>query len=241
MKIATVFGIPVRLHWSFLGLVGTYLAFRVWTSGLVAGAYALVLAVALFTTVVLHELGHATAARAYGIRTAHITLYPFGGVAAITRPPRSPSEELVIALAGSAVNFALLFASGMLWLFFGGQALLTLAAINLVMGVFNLIPAFPMDGGRVLRALLTRPLGHYRASLVSIRIGQGFAWVFIALALVARAPGLALIGGFLLLVLRLERRRLASRPHIGRPDLVARARRTRPFTHPTPPFTRPVG
>ena len=123
----------------------------------------------VFGCVLLHELGHALMARRFGIQTRDITLYPIGGVARLERMPRAPGAELLIALAGPAVNFAIAAAllpllirgrdelvslSSMLGLF-----LESLLSVNLILGLFNLIPAFPMDGGRVLRALLSGWLG----------------------------------------------------------------------------------
>ncbi|MCU0702751.1 MAG: site-2 protease family protein [Fimbriiglobus sp.] len=123
---------------------------------------------AIFGCVALHELGHALAARGYGIRTRDITLYPIGGVARLERMPERPSAEIVIALAGPAVNVVLAVLLGGLWL--AGRAvggdfesasgwlndfIARLALANVALGVFNMIPAFPMDGGRVLRAFLS--------------------------------------------------------------------------------------
>ena len=206
MHLATLFGIPIRLHWSFLALMAG-IAVWVGPSGILP---AMVLAVGLFGSVLLHELGHALAARRYGIQTAHITLYPFGGIAAILQLPRNPLQEFVIAVAGPAVNGALFVLFGALWLGFGGQLLGWLALINIGMGLFNLIPAFPMDGGRVLRALLATQIGWVRASDLAIKIGSGFAWVFVGLGLLSGSFNLVLIGGFLLIALAAERRRLAA-------------------------------
>ena len=143
MEIASAFGIPIRLHWSFLAVLAGIL---VW-AGPGAWIGTLGLTIGLFGSVLLHELGHALAARYYGIETAHITLYPFGGVAAITQMPRNPLQ------AGLFVVF------GALYLTLGSWVAGGLAMMNLAMGLFNLIPAFPMDGGRVLRALLATRMG----------------------------------------------------------------------------------
>lgn len=182
-KIGRIAGIDLFLHPTFLIL----LAFvgLTYQDGLAAVA----LVSAVFGCVVLHELGHALMARRFGIRTADITLYPIGGVARLERMPRAPGAELLIALAGPAVNVALalfFLALGMLLgALVGGLGgalaaglLSTLVAVNLVLALFNLIPAFPMDGGRVLRAVLSGWLGRVRATRVAAQIGQVLAMVF---------------------------------------------------------------
>lgn len=198
MRIANVAGIPVRLHWSFLALVAGWGLFSLVTLGPSGLLETAVLMGGLFTSVVLHELGHAMAARSFGIQTAHITLFPFGGIAAIRSMPRNPFQEGVIALAGPAVNGVLALAFGALWLTFGGWWLGTFALLNVVMGVFNLIPAFPMDGGRLFRAALTPSLGWTRASRVAITTGRVFAVLFLLGALVFGQFSLGLVGVFLL-------------------------------------------
>lgn len=208
MHVTHLAGIPVRLHWSFLALFAAFAGWALLTGGLVGLASTVLVGVALFVSVVLHELGHALAARAYGIGTDNITLYPFGGIASITGQPKTAREELVIAVAGPAVNAALFGVFAVLWAVFGGKILLTIAAINLSMGVFNMIPAFPMDGGRVLRAALSTRLGWFRASDLAMRIGKGFAWAFIAAGVVWFSPSLLLVGGFLLVAIASERRRM---------------------------------
>jgi Zn-dependent protease len=176
-KIGRVEGIDLYLHPTFLLLLAYTLAFS-------GGLLATLLTAAVFGCVLLHELGHALMARHYGIRTEDITLYPIGGVARLERMPRSAGPELLIALAGPAVN--LVIAGG---LFLGlelagpgsanmvGNFLFQLMAINLGLALFNLLPVFPMDGGRVLRAILSAPLGRLRATSVAASIGQ-----FIAIA-----------------------------------------------------------
>jgi Zn-dependent protease len=142
---------------------------------------------AMFGCVLLHELGHALAARRFGIGTVDITLYPIGGVARLQRMPRAPGAELVIALAGPAVNFVIATAIGVL--FFAAAAGLGLTwsldsflgqllVVNVGLGLFNLIPAFPMDGGRVLRASLSTMLGRAQATRVASIVGQVLAVLF---------------------------------------------------------------
>ncbi|MEZ4238241.1 MAG: site-2 protease family protein [Myxococcota bacterium] len=211
MHIASPFQIPLRLHWSFLGLYAGIVGYGAWLHGLTGALAFGAFALGAFASVVLHELGHALAARRYGIGTNHITLYPWGGVAAIEGMPEDPDQEIVIALAGPAVNFALAGIGGWAWLLFGQQVLMAFVGANLVMGVFNLIPAFPMDGGRVLRSVLAKWMGWDEASRVSLKIGRVFAWLFLALSLPLKSPSLLLVGGFLHVALNAERAQLVAR------------------------------
>jgi Zn-dependent protease len=176
-KVGRVAGIDVYIHATFL------LIFLIFGGGPHA-IVNLLLVLSMFGCVLLHELGHALMARRFGIDTADITLYPIGGVARLRRMPRAPGAELMIALAGPAVNFVIaasiftLTATGVLGLLapawmeaFCWELLL----VNLGLGLFNLLPAFPMDGGRVLRALLSGWLGRARATTIAARIGQFLA------------------------------------------------------------------
>ncbi len=144
----------------------------------------------LFTIVVLHELGHALTARRFGISTREITLLPIGGVARLERIPQEPRQELLVALAGPAVNlclallcFALLgatyeFSALTNWHPVGWDLLANLMWANILIACFNLRPAFPMDGGRVLRALLAMRWGHARATHVAANLGRAMAYLF---------------------------------------------------------------
>ncbi len=176
-KLGRVAGIDLFLHPTFLLIL---------IPGLTGGLSPLFI-VALFGCVVLHELGHALMARRFGIETLDITLYPIGGVARLRRMPRAPGAELLIALAGPAVNFAIVAGLlGLELLGIGGLEsdlqlggfLASLMLVNLVLGLFNLIPAFPMDGGRVLRALLTGWVGRVRATTIAATIGRALALAF---------------------------------------------------------------
>ena len=176
-KLGRVAGIDLFLHPTFLLIL---------LPGM-TGNLSPLLIVALFGCVVLHELGHALMARRFGIETLDITLYPIGGVARLQRMPRAPGAELLIALAGPAVNFAIVAGLlGLQLLGIGGMEsdswlggfLASLMLVNLMLGLFNLIPAFPMDGGRVLRALLSSWVGRVRATSIAATIGRTLAVVF---------------------------------------------------------------
>jgi Zn-dependent protease len=180
-KLGRVAGIDVFLHPTFLLL----LAYVALTQG---GIGSVLLVSSVFGCVLLHELGHALTARRFGIETEDITLYPIGGVARLRRMPRAPGAELLIAVAGPAVNLLIVLALSTLqglgvfgspW---SGDFVYTfvelLVSINLVLALFNLIPAFPMDGGRVLRALLSSWIGRERATMIAAGIGRGLALLF---------------------------------------------------------------
>jgi len=180
-RLGSPFGIPVNLHLTFLLLLG-FLGLGEWAGGGFAAALSMVVTIsAVFGVVVLHEFGHALTARWFGIATRDVTLYPIGGVARLERMPRDPSQEMWIALAGPAVNLAI---AGLLgaWLaltgFAGGDLVSRLIAINLGLAVFNMLPAFPMDGGRVLRAVLARRVGHLAATETAAMVGKGMALLF---------------------------------------------------------------
>ena len=169
-KLGQVAGIDLYVHATFLLI---FLVFPGVFDGGPLSPWNVLLVLSVFGCVLLHELGHALMARRFGIQTRDITLYPIGGVARLERMPRAPGAELLIALAGPAVNFAI--AAVLLPLLFLGTDefaslsmiglfLESLLSINLFLGLFNLVPAFPMDGGRVLRACLSNWLGRLRAT-----------------------------------------------------------------------------
>ena len=176
--LARIAGIKTRVHASF-GLLLLWVAFSAYRStGSGLGALLGVLFVLLmFGAVLLHELGHALTARRYGIPTRAITLYPIGGVAEILGPPRTPKQEIAIAAAGPAVNFVLAALFGSLTLLLPEIGLVSmfvsaLAWANLGLGLFNLLPAFPMDGGRILRAAISKRFGPLRATIYAAGLGK---------------------------------------------------------------------
>ncbi len=190
-KLGRFAGIDVYVHATFLLLIGWvgishWLEHQSW--GEVFNGILFILA--LFACVVLHEYGHALTARKYGIRTRDITLYPIGGVARLERMPEKPIEELWVALMGPAVNvviaaalFAYLFlTNGLVPLnqltVASGSFLERLMTVNISLVLFNLIPAFPMDGGRVLRAILAMRMDYVRATQIAANVGQGLALLF---------------------------------------------------------------
>ena len=190
-RVGTLVGIPLRVHASFwLLLAWIALAHVLRGHGAAEAAAGLALVVIVFASVILHELGHALVARRFGIRTRDITLLPIGGVAQLERMPEKPSQELLVALAGPGVNIAIaggLF--GVLALLngpiglaslqvVGGPLLTKVMWVNLMLAGFNLLPAFPMDGGRVLRAALSMRVGRSHATEVATRVGQSIAILF---------------------------------------------------------------
>ena len=190
-KIGTFSGIDVFIHATFLLIIG-WVGLSYWqqTRTLAGTLEGILFTLLLFGCVVLHEYGHALTARRYGIKTSDITLYPIGGVARLERMPEKPIQEFWVALAGPAVNviiavllYAWLIVSGSLaplagLSMTGGSFIERLLLINLSLVVFNLIPAFPMDGGRVLRSLLALRLEYTRATQIAATIGQGMALLF---------------------------------------------------------------
>jgi len=193
LRIGSLFGIPIRVHATFLILLVWFGASSPAEGGGFLGGVVFLLM--LFGCVVLHELGHAMTARRYGVRTSEIVLYPIGGVARLDHMP-SGKAELVIALAGPAVNLVLavlIFAGLKLGhadvprsapeLLLSAPLAAQLLGANLTLLVFNLIPAFPMDGGRVLRGGLSIFLGQRRATTIASRVGQGVAVLFAIVAI----------------------------------------------------------
>ncbi len=197
-QIGSVFGIGVYLHFTFLILLGAFgIAPLLRGDSIVYSVANIVTVTMLFGIVVLHELGHALAARRFGIPTRDITLLPIGGVARLERMPEDPKQELVVALAGPAVNVVLalgayLVAGPAVWSRVGSHVFdigfpspSLFFQVNVVLAVFNMIPAFPMDGGRVLRAILAFGMDHVLATRIASFFGQGFALLFLLYGLLS--------------------------------------------------------
>src|SRR6266705_1682365 len=189
VNIGTIAGTAVRIHVTFLLFLVWIFVASYMSGGPQAAWNSTAFMVLLFVCVLLHEFGHILTARAFGVATPDVTLLPIGGVARLERIPEEPGQEFLIAIAGPAVNVVITLAL----VVFAGASLDAahlgavensrfslidrLAAVNLFLAVFNMIPAFPMDGGRVLRALLAIKLGFTRATSVAATIGQWFAFV----------------------------------------------------------------
>jgi Zn-dependent protease/predicted transcriptional regulator len=213
LKIITIKGISVYLHFTFL-------IFVVWLSVvyLISGMqwqqlmWSLIFLFSVFACIVLHEYGHAFVASWFGINAKKITIYPIGGIASIEKLPEYPKQELLISAAGPLVSLVLAF----ILLFFAHQTftlssfkeydgvvsqdnfLYVLGWINIALAVFNLIPAFPMDGGRILRALLALRFNYVKATAIAATVGRIIAMVIIAVAILSMNFILALIGIFII-------------------------------------------
>lgn len=209
------FGIGTYVHWTFWFLL-LFVALNNLASGAAAIIHSTLLVCGVFGCVILHELGHALTARRFGIRTVDITLYPIGGAARLERIPENPWQEFLIAIAGPAVNgvLAVLLYSliGMghslidASVLMGGPALGTiggylsvLLVANIVIGAFNLLPAFPMDGGRVLRAVLATKRGYLEATETAAKVGKWMAGLFVLIGLFYGHFMLVVLAGFIFL------------------------------------------
>jgi Zn-dependent protease len=225
--IATVGGIPVKIHWTF-GLLLLWVAYSTSAGGF--NPYMVVISIGIvlsvFFCVILHEFGHAMAARRYGVKTFDILMTPIGGIARLERMPQGKGQEFWVALAGPVVNFVIV---GLIWigfLLFEGVSLplftdafwnfdtrqpsyfMILLMANGYLGLFNLLPAFPMDGGRMLRSLLSLRLSRERATQIASYTGQGLAIIMFVIGVMRGQPTLTLIGVFIFFAARQENRSL---------------------------------
>ena len=188
INIGTIAGTAVRVHITFLLFLGWIFFATYVAEGPEAAMASLVFMVLLFACVLAHEFGHIFTARAFGVPTPDVTLLPIGGVARLARIPEEPREEFLIAIAGPLVNVVIAFGlvliagarlkAGDLAIMDSANVSLVdrLAAVNIFLALFNMIPAFPMDGGRVLRALLATRMGYVRATEIAASIGQAVAF-----------------------------------------------------------------
>ena len=209
-KLGTIKGIGVFIHWTFSLLI-IYINYS-GGQNLIETLWSILFVLSIFVTVILHELGHSFAAMRYNIKTKDITILPIGGVARLESMPEKPSEELVVAIAGPLVNIALALITALFVtipeddqlsesLIEGinaGNFFLNFLIVNIVLAVFNLIPAFPMDGGRIFRALLSMKLSRPLATKIAARVGQFLALGFILLGFYSN-PFLIVIGLFILI------------------------------------------
>ena len=216
-RFGTVQGIDMFVHWTFLVMLAGIFVFYVYQGlSIVAAMMGVGLILAVFGCVVLHELGHAFMAREFGIPTLDITMYPIGGVARLQRMPREPRQEFWIAVAGPAVNLGIAGALYLLTSLLGGPQALAEAMtpganiltmlmwVNLALVVFNMLPAFPMDGGRVLRAVLAMKLDYRNATHTASLIGQGMAFLFAFYGLLNGLWTLPLVAIFVFMAARQE-------------------------------------
>lgn len=214
-QIAKLFGIPVLIHWSFALLIA-WVIVSGYSSGLdVTGIiWLMLLMLSIFLCVVLHEYGHALTARRYGVGTKDIVLLPIGGVARLDRLPEKPVQELLVAAAGPLVNIAIaiLLSPYFFWISMDsvqkemveGEGIVSttfipyLISLNIMLALFNLLPAFPMDGGRILRSLLAIRLGREKATKIATIVGQIFAVAFVIASIYPlQSPVFALLGVFI--------------------------------------------
>ncbi len=209
-RIFRIIGIDIRVHPSFV-LLPTFLGiYYGWQGGLSVGLRAFVLVLAVFACVLAHELCHSLVARSFGVNVPAITLYMMGGVAGMQYIPREPKKEFLISIAGPLFNFSfavvlffplywilgkdLLFAPGLeSW----PQMISNVFWINPVLGAFNLIPAFPMDGGRILRSALASRMNYLKATRISVSIGRIFAIIFVFSGIYYKTWMLLLIAAFI--------------------------------------------
>ena len=198
-KLGRICDIDIYAHVTFFILLLWVLISKLWANfSLAASLISVASVIIVFAIVVLHELGHSLAAHRFGVRCHDITLYPIGGVAHLERIPERPREEILIAIAGPAVNLllgALLIAIQLfivphlasylspLIVVILAELMWALIVTNVALLVFNLIPAFPMDGGRILRAALAHKLDYLRATEIAIKVGKYLALVFVAVGI----------------------------------------------------------
>lgn len=218
LSLGRAFGIPIAIHWTFILIILYIVIIHVIRgSKSIDIFYAVIFVLCIFACVVLHELGHALAARRYGISTRSITLLPIGGVASLEKIPEEPKQELVVSAAGPLVNLLIAiiiyiylsitgnitYSIDELTVINASNFIYYLMAVNLMLIVFNMIPAFPMDGGRIFRAFLSFYMPREKATHIAMMTGSFFAIIFVFLGLISN-PFLILIAVFVFLGARAE-------------------------------------
>lgn len=236
-SLGRLLGSELRVHVTFFLLI-IWIGFAAYQNAGWAGAVEnIAFVLALFACVVAHEFGHALMARRYGIRTPDITLLPIGGLARLERMPETPRHEIMVALAGPAVNVVI----WLVLMLLGAETRIStltdidspnpdflgrLAIVNLFLAVFNMIPAFPMDGGRVFRALLCLIMDRVRATRVAAFAGQTVAFLLGFMGLTSGNPVLILIALFVFIAANAESQDVAmqsvSRRLLARDAMITR-------------------
>jgi Zn-dependent protease/CBS domain-containing protein len=208
LKIGSVMGIPIKLHYTFL-IILPLIAYTFATSTSPLGfsnvpdlgteiALGTLAAILLFVSVLVHELGHSYIAVKNGIKITDITLFLFGGVSEMEEAPRNPGVEMVMAFVGPAISVVLgviflaiyFYVPGLSGNIYWGTMIALLAYINITLGVFNILPAFPMDGGRVLRGFLAQRMPYIKATRIAVSIGKMFAYVLALIGLITFPTGI---------------------------------------------------
>ena len=225
-KIGSIFGIPVKVHVTFLLLLLLvyFIGHKIVGIG---GLHGVIFVVLVFASVVFHELSHAMVARHYGIQVTDITLLPIGGVARMATLPEQPRQEILISVAGPIASLVLAFSLWFLADLLGshvtisdlsveGNLLAQLSALNFVLAIFNLLPAFPMDGGRILRGFLALYITPLKATRIAVGIGQAFAIGLFFLGIFAGNLFMVLIALFVYLGAEGEERQLGIMLSLGR-------------------------
>ena len=227
LLLGKVSGIRIYLHWTFILLIG-YVVFVYRGLDVFGILWAVFFVLTLFLCVTLHELGHALTAKRFNIQTKDIILLPIGGVARFNSLPEDPRQELLVTLGGPAVNLAI---AGLIFLFLsitggfpdlsqirvidGSNFLFMLMLVNVFVAIFNMLPAFPMDGGRVLRALLSFKYPRHVATRIAANVGQVLAAIFVVVGIFNNHPFLIIIGIFVYFGAQAEAKFVHSRTFLS--------------------------
>jgi Zn-dependent protease len=212
-SLGKIFGVEIKVHGTFLLLLAFVAISGLLKGGTLQAIVSVALSAIIFSVVVLHEFGHILAARRYGIKTRDVILSPLGGMARLERLPSTPKQEIVVAAAGPVVNLVLAGIGGLVLPFISTQTVagalmgaLTgwFVTINLVLLGFNLIPALPMDGGRILRALLSKRQGHLKATQTAAKVARWSALLMATYAIFSGQLMLLLIAGFVFVMSWIE-------------------------------------